>query len=204
MTDFDTIAASWDNNPIHRDRSLAIAKEITNRIPLCKQWKALEFGAGTGILSFILKDQLKEIYMMDNSAEMINVIQEKTDALPDTHLHAVLFDMEQQDYAAGKFNLLLTQMALHHIENIPLMINKFYDLTEPEGYIAIADLYSEDGSFHGTGFHGHNGFDPNRLSQQLLSAGFRNPVCKECFVIHKTVDNGEPKAFPVFLLIAQK
>jgi hypothetical protein len=34
MNEFDIKAAEWDTNPMHWDRSEAIAKEILNRIPL--------------------------------------------------------------------------------------------------------------------------------------------------------------------------
>ena len=77
MNEFDIKAAEWDLNPMHRDRSVAIAKEIMEKIPLKKEMTVLEYGAGTGITSFILKDHVKEITIMDNSAEMVRVMNEK-------------------------------------------------------------------------------------------------------------------------------
>ena len=59
MNEFDLKAAGWDQNPIVWDRAEAIASEIKRLIPLNKQMTALEFGAGTGVTSFILKDSLK-------------------------------------------------------------------------------------------------------------------------------------------------
>jgi hypothetical protein len=50
----------------------------------------------------------------------------------------------------------------------------FMSLLKPGGHLAIADLYTEDGSFHGDGFHGHKGFDPAILAAMLektVSAG---------------------------------
>lgn len=38
---------------------------------------AHEFGAGSGITSFILKDSLKEITLMDNSSEMVKAMKNK-------------------------------------------------------------------------------------------------------------------------------
>ncbi len=32
------------------------------------------------------------------------------------------------------------------------ILEKFHDLLNPSGYLAIADLYPEDGSFHGLSF----------------------------------------------------
>ena len=62
-------------------------------------------------------------------------------------------------------------MVLHHVGDIDTIIKKFHDLLNPGGYLAIADLYSEDGSFHGEGFHGHRGFDPVSLAALLQKQG---------------------------------
>ena len=63
-------------------------------------------------------------------------------------------------YGEGSFDLIYTLMVLHHVGDVETIIRKFRGLLNPGGYLAIADLYSEDGSFHGEGFSGHMGFDP--------------------------------------------
>ena len=50
-------------------------------------------------------------------------------------------------------------MVLHHVTDIENIIRKFHNLLNPDGHLAIADLYTEDGSFHGKEFTGHKGFD---------------------------------------------
>ncbi len=77
MNEFDIKAAGWDQNPMHWDRSVAIVKELLKQVPVRKEMTAMEFGAGTGITSFLLKDHLKEITMVDSSAEMVKVMNEK-------------------------------------------------------------------------------------------------------------------------------
>jgi hypothetical protein len=94
-------------------------------------------------------------------------------------------------------------MVLHHITDIKKIIKKFYNLLSPGGYLAIADLYSEDGSFHGEGFTGHKGFDLEILSNQIKESGFENISHRKCFVINKKISDAETKQFDVFLLIAQ-
>jgi hypothetical protein len=67
-------------------------------------------------------------------------------------------------------------------------------------YLAIADLYTEDGSFHGPDVKVHLGFDPNKLTETLKSIGFKNIEYKTCFEVKR--ESG--KNYPVFLLIAKK
>ena len=55
MNEFDIKASGWDQNQMHWARSLAVAGQIREHIPLTKQMSALEFGPGTGIIRFILR-----------------------------------------------------------------------------------------------------------------------------------------------------
>ena len=202
MNEFDTKAAGWDSNPMHWDRSRAIADEIRNLIPLSKEWFALEYGAGTGISSFLLKDHLKEITLMDNSPEMVRIMKEKIESSGVSNLKALHFDLEHNDYKAGKFDLIFTQMVLHHVTDVVSIIKRFNKLLNPGGYIAIADLYEEDGSFHDGTFNGHRGFDPEKLSLLLRETGFSGITVRKCYVIDRKISETENKQFDVFLLTA--
>jgi ubiquinone/menaquinone biosynthesis C-methylase UbiE len=202
MNEFDIKAAEWDSDPIHWDRSGAIAKEIIKLIPLKKDMTALEFGAGTGILSFMLKDYLSEIIMMDNSQEMVKIMDEKIKTTKVKNLKTLNFDLEGTDYKDGKSDLIFTQMVLHHVTDIENIIKKFHNLLNPGGFLAIADLYTEDGSFHGEGFTGHKGFNIEILSNKIRNQGFTNVSHRKCFVINRKISETETKKFDVFLLIA--
>ena len=204
MNEFDLKAAEWDQNPIIWERAEAIANEIKRLIPLKKQMTALEFGAGTGVTSFILKDFLKEITLMDNSSEMVKVMNNKIKTSRVENLKTLNFNLEQDDFKDAKFDFIFNQMVLHHITDIKNIITKFYNLLNPGGFLAIADLYTEDGSFHGEGFAGHKGFDPAELSGELLRSGFQNITHHQCFVINKEISVAKTKQFNVFLLIAQR
>ena len=202
MNEFDIKASDWDQNQMHWDRSEAIANEIKKTIHLNKKMTALEYGAGTGITSFLLKDYVKEIILMDNSSEMVKVMIEKINASETRNIKVLNFDLEHADYNEKKFDLIFTQMVLHHIINIEAIIGRFYKMLNPGGYLAIADLYEEDGSFHGEGFNGHRGFNINNLSGILRHNTFKNISSKTCFIINRKILDNETKQFEVFLLVA--
>lgn len=203
MSEFDSRAGSCDDNPVHWKRSEAIAKSILKIIPVHSMMNALEYGAGTGILSFLLANDFSEITMMDNSAEMVRMMNEKLVISKISNLKALLFDLEHSDYAAGKFDCIFTQMVLHHVSDVSLLLGKFTQLLNPGGYLAIADLYAEDGSFHGPGFEGHNGFDVVELQKEVEKTGLKHITTEQCFTVKKSID-GEIREFPVFLMVAQK
>jgi len=200
MSSFDARAREWDKDKMHMDRSISIASELEKMIPLNHSMKALEYGAGTGILSFLLKDHFSEITLMDSSQEMIKVCIEKSEYYQTSHIHPIWLDLERSDFD-DKFDIIYNQMVLHHVKGFEAMLHKFYDLLNPDGYLAIADLFPEDGSFHGiNNVDVHLGFDPDVLSVILKNAGFKSVNYITCFEVKR--QSGEK--FPVFLLVAKK
>lgn len=199
MTEFDLKAKTWDDNKMHLDRSVAIADAIAKQIPLQASMKVLDYGAGTGILSFLMKDRFAEITLMDSSQGMIDVCLEKCRFYQTKNIFPLVYDLEHQ-FLDQKFDLIYNQMVMHHVEDVEAMISKFYNLLNPGGYLAIADLYPEDGSFHGPGAKVHLGFDPEELARTFAKAGFENMAWETCFTV--TRPTGE--AFPVFLITGQK
>ncbi len=204
MNEFDTKAEGWDANPMHIERAEAIAEQILERIPVRPWMNALEFGAGTGITSFLLKDHLKKITMMDNSPEMVRVMNQKILFSGASNLSAIYFDLEKSPFSDEKFDLILTQMVLHHVNDVQDIIGKFYYMLNPGGHLALADLYPEDGSFHGIDFHGHKGFDTGELSALAEEKGFMNINSNHCFTITRQISPEEIRQFDLFLLTANK
>lgn len=199
MNEFDARAREWDKDKMHMDRSVAIAARLEEMVPLDDSMKVLEYGAGTGLLSFLLKDRFAEITLMDNSREMINVCIEKADYYKAQHIHPLWFDLEHNVFD-GKFDLIYNQMVLHHVKDFETLIHTFYAMLNRGGYLAIADLFTEDGSFHGPDADVHLGFDPQKLKEIFESNGFNNIEYQPCF----EVDRELGKKYPVFLLVGQK
>ncbi len=202
MNEFDIKAAGWDLNPMHTERSKAVTAELTRRITLNREMKVLEFGAGTGITSFMLRDYVGSITMIDSSPEMVKQIEGKIKSSGASNMKAVLFDLENNIWHGEKFNLIVSQMVMHHVKKTVDVLNKFRDMLIPGAYLAIADLYPEDGSFHGDGFDGHKGFDPDELGKVLSDAGFGCIEHSRCFTISKGDPGSAVKQFDVFLLSA--
>jgi ubiquinone/menaquinone biosynthesis C-methylase UbiE len=203
MSDFDSRARDWDKEKMHLDRSQAIASELLKAIPVKAGMRVLEYGAGTGLLSFLFKDKFSEITMMDSSREMVNVTQEKIQAAAVKNMKALFIDLEKEDFK-GEFDIIYSQMALHHVCNIDSILGKFHSMLSKGGYLAIADLYKEDGSFHGDMTVPHNGFDMEEISSMLEKHGFINITHRQCYILKKSIASGELRDFPIFLMTATR
>lgn len=204
MNEFDIKARDWDKQQMHRERAETVAAAIIRQIPLENTMSAMEFGAGTGLLSFMLKDHLGEITLIDNSEGMVRVLNEKLKTEKSSRMKAVRADLEHEDLPAESFDIVYTLMVMHHVGDPEAVIRKFHRLLRPGGHLAIADLYSEDGSFHGEGFQGHRGFDPASLRAMLEKYGFSGIKHEKVFVIDKKISVTERRNFDVFLMTAAR
>lgn len=204
MSEFDKKAAEWDADAKHVERSKAVAAAIKETIILSDEYEALEYGAGTGLLSFELKDYVKSITLMDSSQEMIRVLSEKIERSGVTNMKPLFFDLEKNSYDETKFDFVYSLMVMHHISDVKGIISKFFNLIKENGILAIVDLYKEDGSFHDSTFTGHKGFDPLELEETLRAFGFASVRHKKCYTINRTDESGQVREYPVFLMVAEK
>ena len=203
MNNFDLSANDWDKNNVHTERSEAISQKLKEQVEFKPGMKAMEFGAGTALLSFLLRDKFSSITLIDNSREMIRVCNEKIAQTQSSHIKAIQIDLETEDIKE-KFDIIYSQMAFHHIGDVNKMIYKFSEMLEDKGILAIADLFTEDGSFHGEGFTGHMGFDPEWLATVMLNSCFKDIGYSTCFIQKKIDIEGNKKEYPVFLIIARR
>ncbi len=200
---FDEVARQWDQNKVHLERTRAIADAVLQEGLLIPGSRGLEFGAGTALLSIVLNEHFREIVLVDSSAEMLKVTAEKLSREELHHLHPRLMDIEKGDPEAGSYDVVFSQMALHHIRDIGALLPVLHQMLNPGGRLIIADLYPEDGSFHDHQDYVHQGIDPEVLSQGLQNHGFSGVAYRECYRIRRENESGI-KEFPVFLLWAQK
>jgi SAM-dependent methyltransferase len=133
---------------------------------------------------------MPNFFRFDRSAGILNV-----------KIH--LFDLEKEDFKEKRSDFVFTQMTLHHVADVENILGKFHKLLLPGTYLAIADLYPEDGSFHGAGFEGHKGFNPEELAHTLSNIGFHGIRHRQCFVIDRKNENDSRSGqYSVFLLAA--
>ena len=77
MNEFDQKASQWDAKPVRVERAQAVAESIKARCPLSPHMTALEYGCGTGLLSFALQPYLGHITLADSSSGMLAVLRDK-------------------------------------------------------------------------------------------------------------------------------
>jgi len=173
-------------------------KLISQKILLNKNMEIMDFGAGTGLLSYFVSQEVQKIVAVDNSPSMLREFNNKKEEFG-CETEVLECDLSVDDIERS-FDGIISSMTIHHLEDIEALFEKFYAMLESDGFIALADLDSEDGSFHSdnTGVF-HFGFKRENLRKIAEKLGFKN--------IEFTLANEIKKAhqtFTVFLMTAVK
>ena len=199
---FDAEAATWDDDPGHEERQVAVARAIAETLDLDETMSAVDVGGGTGRLSILLADRVGSAVVTDPSAGMVQVAQERIEAagLGD-RLRAVRADLTV-DPLDGTYDVMWSSMALHHVHDLDALLKAVAGLLVDGGRLAIADLDEDpDGAFHAekVDFDGHHGFKREHLAEQLTRAGFTDVG----FMDATSIVKGD-REFGVFLCTATK
>lgn len=198
ITDFDARAETWDDaNKIQRAEEVAAA--MRRMVPLSRSMKALEYGAGTGLLSFFLRDALGPITLADSSAGMRAVAERKIAAAKAAGMRVVDLDLMRDPVPAERYDLIFSTMTLHHVPDVPRVLGVFQSMLNPGGWLCHADLDAEDGSFHGPEVDVHHGFERDTIRRWLAAAGLVDVSIGDCGAI----ENGG-RRYPVFIAVCRK
>ncbi len=205
MENFDQLALTWDNDPRRMERAKVVAEEIIKAVPYLDKMDGFEYGCGTGLLSFNLQSHLKMITLGDSSQGMLEVLKQKIEKTKSTNMIPVKMDLTKDEpLSKEQFDIIYTLLTLHHIPEVDKVIEEFSQILRRPGYVCIADLDEEDGSFHGEEFSGHHGFNKNILSEKLMRYGFEVISWKICYENEKKLADGSFRKYPLFIMVAKK
>ncbi|HLX36007.1 MAG TPA: class I SAM-dependent methyltransferase [Candidatus Limnocylindrales bacterium] len=200
MATFDERAKDWDT-PEHIERSVAVANAIAAAIPLGRSMRVIEIGAGTGLLGLQLADRIGSLLLTDPSAGMLEVADEKIRRAGLGQVATRRYELVTDPPPAGGFDLLLSQLMLHHVKDTAAALAAVHDLLVPGGQLALADLDAEDGTFHDAeaeGIH-HHGFERDRLASIVAAAGLTGIAFATATSIER-----DGRDYPLFLLTARR
>ncbi len=202
---FDKEAAAWDENPGRVKLANDVADAIIREARPTSVMDALDYGCGTGLVTLRLQPLVRSIIGADSSPGMLGMLEAKTKKRQLTNVRTSLVDFEHGGILSGQFHLIVSSMTLHHVRDTALLFKQWCELLLPGGALAVADLDTEDGSFHGdnTGVR-HLGFDRRHLGGLLRNAGFSSVRDTTAATMVRELAGGGSRPFPVFLLIARK
>ena len=166
---FNNEANTWDTDRRIK-RAKLISDFINKKATLHSEMNVLEFGCGTGLISFNLYPLVKSVIGYDTSEKMLEVFNQK---INDLNLSTVNIANNLMTYT-NQIDCVISSMVFHHILDIKTQLIELSKILKIGGQLFIVDLDLDDGSFHQDelDFVGHNGFDRNEFCDVLKSVDF--------------------------------
>ena len=123
-------------------------ENIRKNVDLKNVKNILEYGCGTGLVSFALKNNSNKVIGFDNSIKMVEEFNNKAKERALDNIKAFKHDIENDFIEENSFDLIVTSMSLHHIKNLDIFFEKASKALRNGGTLCINDLEKEDGTFH--------------------------------------------------------
>jgi 2-polyprenyl-3-methyl-5-hydroxy-6-metoxy-1,4-benzoquinol methylase len=194
---FDQVAATWDEDPTRVALARTVAAAIAARTPLTATTHLLDYGCGTGLLTLALAPLVGRVTGADTSAGMLTMAQQKISAAGIANVATIQLSPTEGYQFSGHYDGIVSSMTLHHVPDPGSLLKDLRAKLTPGGFIALADLDREDGTFHKpeiTDVH-HKGFERAQVRSWLEAAGF---VGVEDTTVFTHQRNGHE--YPVFLI----
>lgn len=202
---FDQAAGAWDENPVRVKLAEDLFGAISGQIALTKEMDMLDFGCGTGLITIRFQPHVRSITGVDSSQGMLDQFNMKIAGLKLDNVNTVFADLDRGDTLSGRYDLVISNMTLHHIKQIKPLIDQFHNVLVPGGLLCIADLDLDNGKFHddNTGVF-HFGFDRTALRKVFIETGFVDVREANAAEVVRPDRHGETGRFTVFLMTGRK
>lgn len=206
--------------------------------PATPDLDVLEIGCGTGLLSFKLAGHVRSLIGIDTSPGMLTAFNSKIASLPDPttanlaavnvlvqdpddfHLQGAASALALRRGESGKdlpyrFDLVVSHLTLHHIEDMGGLMRILHSALRDGGYVALTD-YEDFGDgaekFHPkakwVGVERH-GLKKREIEDVIDGVGFNEVRIERPFALRKVVEGSDGKAggemeFPFLLCLGKK
>jgi len=170
-------------------RSLYFEKIINQKLKHRKIKSILDAGSGIGTYSFWLAKSYPKakVYGGDIDQEKLGFSTSFAKKLNVKNISFGYLDVTRKPQGKDRYNLIVSIDVLEHIENYKKVLENFYTLLDPGGYVYIHTpqlnqkrIFKSLQKWEHEG-HVHEGYLPQDLKKTLEQAGFKILVLKETF-----------------------
>lgn len=187
-------------------RSEAVLEHLRDKLIFDSEvTEVLDFGCGSGYLSFLLAPYVRRITAVDNSAAMINELQGQLTLSRLKNIRALCLDLTtvENELVNARFDLIISVMVLHHLTDVQKILLGLKSLLKPEGILCIVDLDSENGTFHPQNISvAHQGFARENFTQLLNELGYFAVTIDNAYTIIKVSGDNNTNQYPLFIALA--
>jgi ubiquinone/menaquinone biosynthesis C-methylase UbiE len=138
-----------------------MVEKISKLVPLDRNTQVLDFGAGTGLVTFQFLPKVGLVYLLDPSREMLG--QFKRDVMKTDFHNFEICAGTLDEFTLPPMDIAVCSLSLHHTPDIARSIQQLFDCLRPGGrFFAVEKKHIGDW-----------------ISQRLVEAGFRDVAVED-------------------------
>eukprot|EP00898_Chlorokybus_atmophyticus_P003479 jgi/Chlat1/4131/Chrsp269S03963 len=211
---FDDTARHYDEKPGVKELAGNVVDTLFAELPdvMWEEANVMDFGCGTGNVALQMAARVRSITGVDSSQGMLEVMKQKAQQQGAENISCHCLELKSADDLPGqRFDLIVSSMTAHHLDDIQAMIRVLAQLLKPGGVLAFFDLQRTDSSdqFHGGHQHKHagvyhsGGFSSEEFTNHYSAAGLTNVRCLEAFSFSKHIPEDDvTRQFPIMAAFA--
>lgn len=202
---FDGVARQWDTMR-QSFFSEAVRETAYRTAGFLPGQLVADLGAGTGFITGGLISQGIAVIAVDQSREMLAILEERHDASGRLEVRAG--EAERLPIADRTVDYAFANMYLHHVEDPPVAIDEMARILKPGGKLIMTDLDEHTFTFLQTEQHDRwLGFNREDLQRWFAGAGLKNVqidcVGQNCCAVSEGNCN-ERAAISIFVASGEK
>ena len=170
---FEQMAKRYDTEE-RIELAKVIVEAVRPKLRKSQSKSLIDYGSGTGLVSLELGDLVDSILLVDSSKQMLEVAKAKIKHREMTNLRVLYSDFTQETPEL-KADIILISLVLLHIPDTQMILQKLFNILNPDGKLLIVDFDKNDQVNHPKV---HNGFVHEDLKRMLSEVGFKSTDMK--------------------------
>ncbi len=168
---FGRVAGEWDEIRTQLFGNGFTSAGLLALLP--PDWIVADLGCGTGNAAELLSRHVDRVIAIDQSEPMLEAARLRLNGC--SNVECRVGDLNDLPLPDSSVDATMCVLVLHHIADPGEAIREMARVIKPGGTALVLDMleHTHEDYRHTMG-HTHLGFDPNRLGQAFLDAGFRS------------------------------
>lgn len=172
QSQFNQIARNYDNN-----ERIKLAKTISSELNLLFNKgtydSLLDYGGGTGLVTFDIEHHFNHITVLDASPKMVEICNTKIKTLNKTNIAAIEGDLLTSNNILlhQTYDVILLSLVLLHSGNYMALLQQLVTQLNSNGLLIIVDFDKNENVNHPNIY---NGFEQKDIQKSLRTIGLSN------------------------------